>query len=181
MAQRLCFEDNLLKTRDRDEAHLSAQSDQEEKGARFSGPNEDALWSKDSGQSATERPVAADGLKKEGLSRAERLRRRRDFERVYREGKRLYLPYLKLVLAPNQLGLRRLGLSVSRKFGKAVRRNRAKRLLREIFRRHKGLFPASHDVIFIPKPEFLEKRHEEVIADLKRVLEKYEKDRPSSH
>jgi len=166
--------------RDRDETHLSAQPDQEKEGTWLSGPDEDAFWKENHCEPATERSVAADSLDQR-LSRAERLRRRRDFERVYKEGRRLKLPYLKLVLAPNELGLRRLGLSVSRRFGKAVYRNRAKRLLRELFRRHKALFPASHDVIFIPKPDLLEKRLDEVIADLKQILERYEKNRPTDH
>lgn len=121
--------------------------------------------------------MAAHGLKREGFSKAERLRRRKEFERVYRQGRRLRLPYLKLVLAPNELGLRRIGLSVSRRFGKAVRRNRAKRILREIFRRHKDIFPAAHDVIFIPRPDLLEKRQEDIVRDLEEILENYEKDR----
>jgi len=121
--------------------------------------------------------VAAHGLKREGFSKAERLRRRKEFERVYQQGRRLRLPYLKLVLAPNELGLRRIGLSVSRRFGKAVRRNRAKRILREIFRRHKDIFPAAHDVIFIPRPDLLEKRQEDIVRDLEEILENYEKDR----
>ncbi|NPB09620.1 MAG: ribonuclease P protein component [Thermodesulfobacteria bacterium] len=121
--------------------------------------------------------MAAHGLKREGFSKAERLRRRKEFERVYQQGRRLRLPYLKLVLAPNELGLRRIGLSVSRRFGKAVRRNRAKRILREIFRRHKDIFPAAHDVIFIPRPDLLEKRQEDIVRDLEEILENYEKDR----
>ena len=108
--------------------------------------------------------------KREGLSREERLRYRRDFERAYRVGKRVRLPYLTVVLAPNELGLRRLGLSVSRKVGKAVKRNRIKRVLREIFRRHKELFPKGHDVIFIPKAAILRCSQDEILRDLKEAL-----------
>jgi len=45
----------------------------------------------------------------------------------------------------------RLGITVTRKFGDAVRRNRAKRLIREAFRRCPELFPAGTDVVVIPK------------------------------
>ncbi len=107
----------------------------------------------------------------ERLTRCERLRHRRDFERAYRLGRRIRLPYLTMVLAPNTKGLRRIGLSVSRrKVGKAVRRNRAKRLLREVFRRHKDLFPPGHDVIFIPRHTLLERSMVEIAEDLRRVL-----------
>ncbi len=45
----------------------------------------------------------------------------------------------------------RLGITVTRKFGNAVARNRAKRLFREAFRRSTGLFPEGIDVVIIPK------------------------------
>ncbi len=110
-------------------------------------------------------------MQDERLRPCERLRHRRDFERVYRLGRRVRLPYLTMVLAPNQKGLRRMGLSVSRrKVGKAVRRNRAKRLLREVFRRHKDLFPPGHDVVFIPRHTLLDRSVAEIVEDIRRVL-----------
>jgi len=45
----------------------------------------------------------------------------------------------------------RLGITVTRKFGNAVARNRAKRLFREVFRRSSDLFPTGVDVVVIPK------------------------------
>ncbi len=110
---------------------------------------------------------------RERLSRKERLRCRRDFERVYRLGKRVRLPYLTLIFAPNELGVRRMGLSVSkRKVGKAVYRNRAKRILREVFRRHKDLFPKDHDIVFVPHKGVLERSVTQIVEDLGRVLRK---------
>ncbi len=47
----------------------------------------------------------------------------------------------------------RLGITVTKKIGNAVLRNRVKRLVRESFRRHKALFPAGLDVVFIAKPK----------------------------
>ena len=48
----------------------------------------------------------------------------------------------------------RLGISVQRKTGNAVRRNRIKRLIRETFRLHQQLFPASSDIVFAVRPGF---------------------------
>ncbi len=120
-------------------------------------------------------------MKKEGLSKKERLRYRKDFERVYRVGKRVRLPYLTVILAPNSLGVRRMGLSVSKKLGKAVRRNKIKRILREIFRRNKHIFPEAYDIIFIPKIGILDYSQNKILKDLEEALRIYEKNRHFSH
>ena len=111
-------------------------------------------------------------LKGEGLSRAERLSRKRDFERVFRKGKRMDLPYLRVVYAPNELPFRRIGFAVSKKVGKAVVRNRIKRLLREVFRRNKDLFPPGCDLVFIPRREILRLGPEELARELARAFGK---------
>ena len=63
------------------------------------------------------------------------LRGSKDFQKVYRTGKRYEGFFLTAFVAPNSLTHHRLGVTASRKaIGKAVDRNRAKRLLRETFR-----------------------------------------------
>jgi ribonuclease P protein component len=63
----------------------------------------------------------------------------------------------------------RLGLVVTKRLGKAVRRNRVKRLLREFFRRHKGLLPVA-DIVIMAKKGAAELSFDEVHAELARVL-----------
>lgn len=62
------------------------------------------------------------------------LKKRADFKRVFARGKSTATPLFVLYAAENDLGQCRLGLSVSKKVGCAVRRNRIKRLVREFFR-----------------------------------------------
>lgn len=81
----------------------------------------------------------------------DRLLKPEEFSRVRRGGKRLSTRSFTLYLAPNGLGRTRLGLSVSAKTGKAVKRNRAKRLIREFFRLNRDLFPESTDVLVTAK------------------------------
>jgi ribonuclease P protein component len=64
----------------------------------------------------------------------------------------------------------RLGLAASRKVGGAVARNRAKRLLRESFRRHKVL--PGFDLVLIPKPEILSHSQGEVEREYRERVER---------
>lgn len=71
----------------------------------------------------------------EGLRDEDRLRRRRDFLRCYRQGRRLHGTFAVLHFHPNDLARARLGITASRKVGNAVSRHRMKRRVREVFRR----------------------------------------------
>ena len=74
----------------------------------------------------------------ERLPRTQTLRRSADYVRCYRKGRRLGGSFVRLHHAPNRLGHPRLGITASRKVGKAVVRNRLKRRVREIYRRWPG-------------------------------------------
>ena len=81
-----------------------------------------------------------------------RLRRGADFQRVYRQRSSVSDQWLLIYGCHNGLGHPRLGLSVSRKLGGAVLRNRWKRLIREAFRLSRPELPEGVDLIVIPRP-----------------------------
>ncbi|MCI5131616.1 MAG: ribonuclease P protein component [Candidatus Electrothrix sp. EH2] len=90
------------------------------------------------------------------------LKKSAEFNRVYRNGTRLYgkgftLLYLR-DKQPEQADScffgNRLGISVPRKVGNAVRRNRIKRIIREAFRLHREVFPQGADIVFAVRPGF---------------------------
>jgi ribonuclease P protein component len=85
------------------------------------------------------------------FTKADRLRRRSEYLRVQAQGRRLYSRHFGVTLAEPAAPTPRLGLVVTRRFGKAVRRNRMKRLLREFFRRHQGRLPYRDLVIMAKK------------------------------
>lgn len=85
-----------------------------------------------------------------GLPREERVRRSSELDRIFREGRRLSERFIYVRYMPNGLGITRMAVAVPGKFGKAVRRNRAKRLFREAFRLHKHEMPRGLDIVFLP-------------------------------
>jgi ribonuclease P protein component len=94
-----------------------------------------------------------------GQENSARLRKTRDFNRVYQNGARLYgkgftLIYLGDEQAESCSSRSRLGISVPKKVGNAVQRNRIKRIIREAFRLHKKVFPQGSDIVFAVRPGF---------------------------
>jgi len=88
--------------------------------------------------------------------RRRRLSRSGEFDRVYREGSSHATRYLVLYSFPRkneETDEVRLGVSVSRKVGGAVDRNRVKRILRETFWALSDTLPAQHDFVLVARPE----------------------------
>jgi ribonuclease P protein component len=81
----------------------------------------------------------------------EHLRRAIDFRRVYERRRSVSDDWLIVYACENGLPYLRLGLSVSRKYGPAHRRNRLKRLCREAFRLSREGLPTGLDIVIIPR------------------------------
>jgi ribonuclease P protein component len=115
-------------------------------------------------------PAAEPGRVPEGLClpRAQRVRKRAEFVRIQDSTIRVSTRHLLVLLAPQSdpLAPPRLGVVASRKVGNAVVRNRCKRLVRELFRRHPEAFPRGADVVVIVRPG----THELMLADLEAEL-----------
>lgn len=81
------------------------------------------------------------------LGKEERLRKRSQYLKLYNEGTKVSGRHFYVYFLENELDSSRLGITVSRRVGKPVVRNRIKRLLREVFRKHKHLIHPSADLV----------------------------------
>ncbi len=101
----------------------------------------------------------------------QRLSRSAEFERVYRQGRSTANRHLVLYTFPNPSTQQpRLGLSVSRKVGGAVERNRVKRLLREAFARTEGELSPGQDIVVVARPEARELAEREGLTGVDAAL-----------
>jgi ribonuclease P protein component len=104
--------------------------------------------------------------KDEGLRKEERLRRQADFEIIVSEGIRRHTKHFLIITRSNDQGFSRVGAVASKKLGKAVERNRVKRLVREFFRRHKDALAPSTDYVIVGKKGAQDLLYAHVVAEL---------------
>jgi ribonuclease P protein component len=110
-------------------------------------------------------------MPRDGLPPVRRLRHRGEFQRVFDQGRRLHGRYFTVIVAPSASPGDRLGIVASRKLGNAVIRNRAKRLIREIFRHSSAAGPA-RDIVVIPKTGMTAVSLETLAREFQAALER---------
>ena len=105
---------------------------------------------------------------RETLRPTDRLKRRADFQRVQSTGRKIHTAHFVVaVLVRPEGGPTRLGITATRKVAPAVGRNRIKRVMREVFRRNRELFPTACDVVAIAKDGASGLGYHEVLAELR--------------
>ena len=109
-------------------------------------------------------------MESQTFGRDERIRKRQDYLRIYQQGVRRTSARFTIITCRNRTGVRRLGMTVSKKAGNAVQRNRIKRLLREFFRLNKSRLPASQDIVIIAKRGILPLMYRDVCTELESRL-----------
>ena len=162
----------------RREAHLSTAQQAPQALPRFPQAYADEGRASDAAAPSPQGAQAADrrrrqevtSLTPERFPKSARLRRRGEFLRVQDGGRKIHTDSFLVFVSPQvEPGPARMGITASRKLGGAVVRNRVKRLVREAFRRHKLLFPAGLDVVFIAKKNAVEVEYDQVVREIEKL------------
>lgn len=109
----------------------------------------------------------------EALPKSKRLAKRREFLHVYETGRKLFSRYTVVFFAPSGLPHSRIGITATKKLGKANVRNRLKRWTREVYRREREPLEIDRgtlDVVVNVKPNAADASFREFSEDLTRVL-----------
>ena len=111
----------------------------------------------------------------EALPKQKRLAKRREFVRVYEAGQKVFSRYAVLFFASNEQSHSRIGITATKKLGKANVRNRLKRWTREVYRRQREplhLDALALDIVVNVKPNAADAAFADYSRDLGRVLER---------
>lgn len=80
-----------------------------------------------------------------------RLKKPAEFQRLFSKGKRAFSPSLTVLYSPTKLDKNVMGISIGKRHGKSVKRNRIKRLLREAFRTVEKDLKGKYSIVLLPK------------------------------
>jgi len=108
----------------------------------------------------------------EKFPKTDRILKRAAFRRVYEEGRKIHARCFTAFVLLNSGEGSRIGITATRKIGNAVERNRARRLVREAFRKNKWLVPRGVDIVINVKRPLVEASYRDIEGDFITFLEK---------
>ena len=106
------------------------------------------------------------------FTREDRLLKRHEFKKISKEGRRLDNGHFLIIYTKGQQARSRIGITVTKKVGNAVARNRIKRLSREFFRQNRSKFKGTWDINIIAKKNAAHISTEQVFESLQQLFEK---------
>lgn len=118
-------------------------------------------------------PTDAVAAPRQTFTREERIARRADFTRVYEQGSKQFGRYAVVFILDTDRTISRLGITVTKKVGKAHQRNRFKRWVRECYRTHRpklGVENRAVDLVINVKPSATAATHDEFCRDLVNTI-----------
>ncbi len=106
------------------------------------------------------------------MKNLEIIRKSKDYKNIYKYGKSVAGKSVVIYFKENSQDTSRFGFSVSKKLGKAAKRNRVRRILKEVCRLRKDLFPNGKDYVIIARRGILGLNYREVERDIEELIKK---------
>lgn len=95
------------------------------------------------------------------------------FLKLYKRGEFVACPFLTVYFFPNKMEINRVGITVGKKIGKAVARNRAKRIIKAAYRLNEVKFPIGYDIVFVAREKIVDLKSDDIEEFInKRVLKR---------
>ncbi len=160
----------------KEEENLSTEQSPQSQETRLSLENENKIRTQRDQTPQIERTteINAVPLLNFGLPKENRLRKPREFQSVYKKGKRIEGRFMTVFIVPSETSFQRLGITASKKaIGNAVQRNRAKRLLREAFRLTKaelGDLSNNYDWVLNARRYLLKVKLEKPLEEFRQIV-----------
>jgi ribonuclease P protein component len=101
------------------------------------------------------------------------LKKDSDFRKVYRSGKSIANKYLVMYILENKSEETRIGISVSKKVGKAITRNRVRRLIKEVYRLNvDDKVKSGYDIVFIARISSNDATYKDIEKSVNHLVKK---------
>jgi ribonuclease P protein component len=156
---------SMNSVRNKNEAHVPTEQNQKKKKIWIPSPHENSGWKKSFEQTPSSRTQVTGCLK---FTRNLRLTKRREFQRVTREGTRMVGEFL--CVDVRQGSSQKLGITASGKYGSSPQRSRFKRLVREAFRTGRSLFPPHIEINVVPRQRAKGAKSSDIRSELIKLL-----------
>ena len=163
------------------EKNISTKPDKKKAETRISCQDENKKRTQDSGPQARERTspsgsqhtIEIDGIMGEGFPGTLRLHHRTEFDEVFKQGRRISAGHLLFFVKSNGLAFPRIGIAAGKRYGNAVERNRARRIVREIFRRKIRHTLESVDIVVVVRSKRGRLEFDRCLKDMRYGLKNY--------
>lgn len=96
----------------------------------------------------------------------------RDFSRTFHRGKSNANKYLVIFIIKNNLNINKIGISIGKKVGNSVNRNRIKRLIRESYRVLENKLKTGYDIVFVPRQPSKTADYKDIFDSLSKIFHK---------
>lgn len=106
------------------------------------------------------------------MEKRERIKKNSQFRYIYKKGKSIVDDKLVVYVFRNNMNINRIGISVSKKVGKSVTRNRVKRLIRESYRLNKDNIKKGYDFVFVVRVRAATATYNQIEKSLLNLLRK---------